>query len=90
VCLYLGGLATVLGRYDDAARHLSQAAEICDRHAMKFFAALTSLRCGQLILERGSNADEARLLLTRARSAAATHGYSAVERQAAAALARLV
>jgi class 3 adenylate cyclase len=89
VCMYLGGLATVLDRYEDAHRHLSFAAEICERHTMKFFAALTSLRRGQLMLARGGDAASVRSLLTRAHSAAATHNYGALERQAVAALARL-
>jgi len=86
VCLYLGGLATVLGRYDDAERHLTLAADVCDRNAMKFYAALTSLRRGQLSLARGGDANSARQLLTLAHSAATNHGYGAIERQATAAL----
>lgn len=89
--MYLGGLATVLGRSDDADRHLSLAAQICERHAMKFFAALTNLRRGQLLLDRGHDGDTsaARSLLTLAHGAATSHGYGAVERRATAALARL-
>ncbi|MBC7769824.1 MAG: AAA family ATPase [Phycisphaerales bacterium] len=89
VCLYLGGLATVLGRCDDADRHLTLAADICDRNAMKFFAALTNLRRGQLSLARGGDLTRAQSFLTRAQSAATTHGYSAVERQATAGLASI-
>ncbi len=90
VCLYLGGLATVLGRYVEAERHLARAAELCERHAMKYFAALTSLRRAQFMLHRGDkDLGAARSLLGEARAAASAHGYGAVERQAAAALARL-
>jgi class 3 adenylate cyclase/tetratricopeptide (TPR) repeat protein len=90
VCLYLGGLATALGRSDEAERYLARAAELCERHAMKYFAALTSLRRAQLMLHRGDkDLDAARSLLSQASTAATTHGYGAVERQAAAALVRL-
>jgi len=86
VCLHLGGLATVLGRYSEAERHLSLAAQICERHAMKFFAALTNLRLGQLTLASGNDKVAARSALTLAHSTATAQGYGAVERQARAAL----
>lgn len=91
VCLYLGGLATVLGNYDDADRHLSHAAVLCERNGMRFFGALTNLRRGQLFLDRGVDSDfeAARSLLASARGAGAANGYGAVERDAAAALMRL-
>jgi tetratricopeptide (TPR) repeat protein len=91
VCLYLGGLATVLERYDEADRHLLLAAQLCDQNGMRFFAALTDLRRGQLLLERGldSDAEAARTLLTSAHSVAETNGYGAVARDAAAAITRL-
>lgn len=91
VCLYLGGLATVLGRHDEADRHLTLAAELSERNAMKFFAALTSLRRGQLLLDRGfdGDSDSSRTQLTAAHVVAAANGYGAVEREAAAALKRL-
>ncbi|MCX7359942.1 MAG: AAA family ATPase [Alphaproteobacteria bacterium] len=91
VCLYLGGLATMLGRYDDAARHLSLADELCARHAMKYFAARTNLQRAQLMLRRGleGDADTARTLLKDASSAAAANGYGAVARQADETLARI-
>jgi class 3 adenylate cyclase len=91
VSMHLGGLATVLARYDDAERHLSHAAELCTRHKIKFFGALTNLRRAQLMLRRGedSHIEAARRLLAHARETAAAHGYGAVERQALAALAQL-
>ncbi len=90
VCLYLGGLATVLGRFEDADQHLSLAAEVCDRHAMKYFAALTGLRRGELMLLRGRKDDvsAAQTLLAKANEAAAIHGYGAVGRKATSALSR--
>ena len=89
VCLHLGALATVLGRYDVADRNLSHAAELSEQNAMRFYAALTDLRRGQLLLDRGlDNDSEAALtLLTSAKSAAVANGYGAVARDAAAAIA---
>ncbi len=91
VSLYLGGLANVLGRYEEAERHLLLAAELCERNGMRFYAALTELRRGQLLLERGLDGDAqaARTLLASAQSAAAADGYAAVARDAESALARL-
>ena len=85
VCLYLGGLATVLGQFDDAERHLLHADELCKRNGMRFFAALTDLIRGQLLLVRGldGDAEEARLLLESAQSVASENGYGAVARDAA-------
>lgn len=41
---YLGGLATVLGRYDEADAYFAQAAAFSDRVGAKFFAAGTDHR----------------------------------------------
>ncbi len=89
VCLYLGGLATVLGRYDDAERNLALAAELCEQNAMRFYAALTDLRRGEMLLARGlgDDTEAARTLLTSAQSVAVANGYGAVARDAAAAIA---
>ncbi len=91
VCLYLGGLATVLGRYDEAEALLLRAADLCETNGMRFFAALTDLRRGQLCLDRGLDDDfeSARILLTSAQNAASASGYGWVEREAAVALTRL-
>lgn len=86
VCLYLGGLAAVLERYDDAERHLTSAADITNKHTMKFYAALTALRRGQLLIKRGGDAGTARSFLTIAHQTATNHGYGALQRQAAASL----
>jgi hypothetical protein len=40
---YLGGLATVLGRYDEADTYFAHAAAFNDRASAKFFAARTNL-----------------------------------------------
>jgi tetratricopeptide (TPR) repeat protein len=89
VHVYLGGLAIVLARFDEAERHLRLAEEFCARYGVKFYAALVNLLYGQMLLARGADGDEAvaRSRLGLAHEAAATHGYGAVERRAATALA---
>jgi TPR repeat protein len=88
VSYYLGGLATVLGRDDEAVAYFTQAAAMSKRIGAKFFAARTDLSWGRVLAERGTPGDteEARELLTKAHSAAAANGYGSVERRAAAAL----
>jgi class 3 adenylate cyclase/tetratricopeptide (TPR) repeat protein len=85
---YLGGLATVLGRYDEAESHFVQSAAVSDRVGAKFFAARTDLLWGRMLAERRvlGDTERARNLLSKARSAAAANGYRAVERRATAAL----
>jgi hypothetical protein len=85
---YLGGLATVLGRHDDADAYFTQAAAFNDRANAKFFAARTNLSWGKMLAERRAPGDieKARDLLTKAQTAAAAHGYANVEQRAAAAL----
>jgi hypothetical protein len=84
----LGGLATVLGRYDEAQAYFVQSAAMCDRIGARFFAARTDLSWGRMLAERRilGDTEKARQLLTKARSAAAANGYRAVERRASAAL----
>jgi class 3 adenylate cyclase/tetratricopeptide (TPR) repeat protein len=88
---YLGGLATVLGRYDQADAYFAQASEFSDRIGAKFFAARTDLLWGRMLTERRRPGDweRAQVLLSQARGAAATYGYRNVERRAAAALEQL-
>ncbi len=91
VALSLGGLASVLGRYDEAEGHFAEAAELAARGRMKFFAARTQLERGRMLTARGGagDLDRARTYLERARSAAASHGYLVVERRATAELSRI-
>jgi tetratricopeptide (TPR) repeat protein len=86
VSYHLGGLATVLGRYDEA--YFAKAAAFNDRASAKAHAARTSLSWGKMLAERNAPGDtqRARALLTKAHAAAAAHGYAAVERRAAYAL----
>jgi ATP/maltotriose-dependent transcriptional regulator MalT len=84
VSMYLGGLATVLGRYDAADEYLTQSAGMSARLGAKFFAARTDLLRGRMLVARGARADaaQARELLTRARDAAVRHKYGNVQRLA--------
>jgi tetratricopeptide (TPR) repeat protein len=88
VSLVLGGLATILGRYEDADAYFSRAAAFNDRANAKYFAANTNLWWGKMLAERNAPGDteRARDLLTRAHTLAAAHGYANVERRAAEAL----
>ena len=85
---YLGGLATVLGRYDEADTYFAQSEAFSDRVGARFFAARTELLWGRMLAERRAPGDteRARELLTRAQSAAAANGYGNVERRASSAL----
>ena len=88
---YLGGLATVLGRYDEADAYFTQAAAFSDRVGARFFAARTDLLWGKMLAERGApgDAEKARKLLTTAHTTATAHGYANVERRATEALQHL-
>jgi class 3 adenylate cyclase len=85
---YLGGLATVLRRYDEANAYFTQAAAFSVRVGAKFFAARTDLLWGRMLAERRTPGDieKARDLLTKAHTTAVANGYGTVERSAKAAL----
>jgi len=85
---YLGGLASVLGRYDEADAYFRRATAFNERVDAKFFGARTSLSWGKMLAERNAPGDneKARDLLTEAQTTAAAHGYAKVERRAAQAL----
>ncbi len=85
---YLGGLAFVLGRYDEAGAYFAQSATFNDRVGAKFFAARTALSWGRMLAERRASSDgeRARELLSEAQTAAAAHGYGTVDRRATEAL----
>ena len=89
--LALGGLASVLGRYDVAETHFTEATELTTRGAMKFFAARAQLDWGRMLTARGGPGalERGRALLEDARRAALTHGYAGLERYAVAELANL-
>src|SRR5690242_14814568 len=85
VSSYLGGLATVLGRYDEAEAHLAESAAMTRSMGAKFFAARTDLLSGRMYAARNEpgDPDRARERLMAASDAAARHGYRSVERRAA-------
>lgn len=85
---FLGGLATVLGRYDEADAYFAESDAMSDRVGAKFFAARTDLGWGKMLAERQAPGDteRARELLAKAHAVAATNGYGTVERRALAAL----
>ena len=87
----LGGLATVLGRYDDADAYFAHSAASSARANAKFFAARTDLLWGKMLVERRAPGDvqKAQHLLTKARVVAAANRYGNVERRAEAALNQL-
>ena len=88
VSQYLGGLATVLGRYDEADAYFARSAAVCDGIGARFFAATTDLLWARMLAERRAPGDtgRARDLLDRARAVAVDRGYATVERRAVAAL----
>jgi class 3 adenylate cyclase len=84
----LGGLATVLRRYDEADAYFEQSAATSARMDARFFIARTDLRWGSMLAERKADGDteKARGLLSKAQAVAAAHGYRKVERRARAVL----
>jgi class 3 adenylate cyclase/tetratricopeptide (TPR) repeat protein len=91
VSQYLGGLATSLGRYEEADAYFARAIAASDRTNAKFFAARTNLMWGVMLARRRSPGDLARAkaLLEAASDLAATNHYANVERRAVAALGAL-
>jgi hypothetical protein len=85
---FLGGLATVIGRYEEANAFFAQSSAFCDRVGAKFYGARTDLSWGRMLAERQTPGDieKARDLLTKAHTGAAAYGYGTVERRAADAL----
>ena len=84
----LAGLASVLGRFDEAEAYFAQSSELSARIGAKYFAARTDLSWGRMLVERRApgDLDRARDLLARAHDAAGAHGYGVVQRRAADAL----
>ncbi len=85
VAMYLGGMAGVLGRYDEAERYFEEADDLNKRGAMRYAEAQTNLWWGRALLARGGSGDleQARDLFDTARMIAVDHGYSLVERRTA-------
>ena len=87
----LGGLASVLGRYDEAESFFAHAAASSQRADAKFFTARTELYWGLMLMARRGVGDSelARHLLSSALATAVQCGYGNVERRANAALSSL-
>ena len=85
VSLFLGGLATVLGRYDEVNAYSASASSASspERANAKFFAARTDLLWEKMLAQRCGSGDneKARGLITKAHSSAVTNGYGTVERR---------
>jgi hypothetical protein len=81
---FLGGLATVLGRYDEASDYLERSAGLCNQFDAKFFAVRTDLAWGKMLVARDAPGDvkKARGLFTQTETAARRHGYRTVEMRA--------
>jgi hypothetical protein len=91
VATYLGGLATVAERFEEAESYFIQAAELNTRGGMKFAEASTNVLWGRMLRIRSGpgDASRARELLEHARESAAARGYALVERQAETELSKL-
>jgi class 3 adenylate cyclase/tetratricopeptide (TPR) repeat protein len=91
VAMYLGGLAGVLGRYDDAERYFVEADDLNKRGAMRYAEAQTNLWWGRVLQARGGSVDLelARDLFDTARMIAVDRGYALVESRAAEELSKL-
>jgi class 3 adenylate cyclase/tetratricopeptide (TPR) repeat protein len=87
----LGGLASVLGRYDEAESFFAHAAASSQRAHAKFFTARTELYWGLMLMTRRGvgDSERARHLLSSALATAVAFGYGNVERRANAALGSL-
>jgi hypothetical protein len=81
----------VLERFDEAGDFYRRAAAFSEKAGMKSFVADADLAWGSMLLERNAprDAEQARVLLTKAHAAATAHGYGRIERLAAQALADL-
>jgi class 3 adenylate cyclase len=88
VSLFLGGLASVLRRYDEADAYFAESAASSERADAKYFTARTNLLWGTMLADRRGPGDieKARDLLTKAHLSAAANGYGTVARRAATAL----
>ena len=91
VAHYLGLLARVLGRYDDADQWFAQALALHERIESRFFIALTQTAWAALLADRNQpgDAQRARLLLEAALPVATAGGYGYIERDARTVLERI-
>jgi hypothetical protein len=90
IARYLGQLAGVLGRYDDAEYHLARAATAHAEMEAPGFIARTRCDWAQVLLERDGpgDAERAQRMLDDAAADARELGAAGIERLAAAPTAR--
>jgi hypothetical protein len=91
IAMYLGALASVLRRFDEAETYFVEATEFGNRMSAQFSLARTNLSWGRMLTDRNApgDAEKAQDLLSVAHSAAADNGYGNVERSANEALLNL-
>jgi class 3 adenylate cyclase/tetratricopeptide (TPR) repeat protein len=84
VALYLGELATTLGRYDAAESHFVEALAVHERIRAPYWLAQTGLDWAAMLLQRQQSGDGARAqtLIDRALIAARKYGFGGVESDA--------
>ncbi len=85
---YLGGLAAVLGRYEEAETYFREATEINGRAGRMFCQAHTDLVWGRMLARRGAQPGDLDAspgdCVQRAHAIAAAQGYGGIERKACA------
>ncbi len=88
VAMFVGALATVLGRYEYAETSFKEAEDLNARGGMRFAEAHTKMLWGRMLRRRGDDddAERAQALLIESRELASDNGYGAIERHAAAEL----
>jgi class 3 adenylate cyclase len=91
VATFLGGLAAVAGRHEEAEANLEKGAALSSRGGMRYGGTYTDLLRGRMLLDLGSDklAERARATLEQSRSEAASNNYVLLERRATAELARM-
>ena len=84
VALYLGMLATVLDRFDDAEAHFIEAMEINERMQAPYWIARTQLEHARMLLARSRPDDTSRAtaFLDQVETTAAQYGFAALARHA--------
>jgi hypothetical protein len=78
----LGALDGVMGRYDDAERELVRAADLHEQMGAPIWLARTRLDLANVLLQSGSGAERAQLLLEQAIGTARDLGCAGIEREA--------
>ena len=87
VAHYLGGLASLLGRPDEAIEHFERTIEVQRGIPAPLWLARTLHWYGKVLLDRGTDdLERARGVLSESISLASDHGLSVVERRARALL----